>query len=217
MAMVMKKLSMIAVFVAMMSVLSVAQCTSGQSGTNCPGPLTVSPQTGNTQQSAIILVDIGLTAPPPAAKQYILSIVNGSIQESDNTGTYHTLVGPQGPAGATGATGAAGAQGPQGPQGQTGPQGPQGPNGSQGDQGPQGPQGPQGAQGQPGQTGPTGPTGATGSTGPQGPPGIPGTPGTPGVIIGNTLTVNVVCPKGKGNVPGGFTVVGCTLKVTNIQ
>ena len=111
----------------MMSVLSVAQCTSGQSGTNCPGPLTVSPQTGNTQQSAIILVDIGLTAPPPAAKQYILSIVNGSIQESDNTGTYHTLVGPQGPAGATGATGAAGAQGPQGPQGQTGPQGPQGP------------------------------------------------------------------------------------------
>ena len=217
MAMVMKKLSMIAVFVAMMSVLSAAQCTSGQSGTNCPGPLTVSPQTGNTQQSAIILVDIGLTAPPPAAKQYILSIVNGSIQESDNTGTYHTLVGPQGPAGATGATGAAGAQGPQGPQGQTGPQGPQGPNGSQGDQGPQGPQGPQGAQGQPGQTGPTGPTGATGSTGPQGPPGIPGTPGTPGVIIGNTLTVNVVCPKGKGNVPGGFTVVGCTLKVTNIQ
>ena len=127
MAMVMKKLSMIAVFVAMMSVLSAAQCTSGQSGTNCPGPLTVSPQTGNTQQSAIILVDIGLTAPPPAAKQYILSIVNGSIQESDNTGTYHTLVGPQGPAGATGATGAAGAQGPQGPQGQTGPQGPQGP------------------------------------------------------------------------------------------
>src|ERR1035437_3822270 len=88
-----------------------AQCTAASPGTVCAGPLTVQPPLTGATQSANILVDIGLVAPSPAVKAYILSIGDGTIQESDNGGAYHTLVGP---AGATGPTGAQGSQGPQG-------------------------------------------------------------------------------------------------------
>jgi hypothetical protein len=94
-----------AYFLIMLSCFSAAQCTSGNPGTNCMAPLTVSPAAGNTVQSAIVLVDIGLPVPTPAVKSYILSIVSGVIQESDNGGAYHSLVGPPGQNGATGPMG----------------------------------------------------------------------------------------------------------------
>src|SRR6266849_4975004 len=107
---------------SLVSGISWAQCTNGTSGTNCSGPLSVQPQSGNTGQSAIILVDLGLPVPAPAGGQYTLSIAGGILQESDNGN--HSLVGPPGPQGLKGATGPAGPQGTQGPQGLTGAAGP---------------------------------------------------------------------------------------------
>jgi len=106
--------------------ISFAQCATGNPGTNCSGPLTVQPQSGNTGQSAITLIDLGLPVPAPAAGQYTLSIAGGIVQESDNGGAYHALVGPVGPKGATGPTGPQGSPGPAGAQGIQGPQGPPG-------------------------------------------------------------------------------------------
>jgi Collagen triple helix repeat (20 copies) len=113
--------------IIILSGISWAQCSTGQSGTNCSGPLNVQPQPGNTGQSAIALTDLGLPLPNPTAGQYTLSIAGGMILESDNGNSYHSLMGPsgpQGPMGANGATGPAGAQGPQGPTGIEGPPGP---------------------------------------------------------------------------------------------
>lgn len=102
------KKSVLFLFPIIISALSVAQCAPGGSGTTCTGTLTVSPQSGNTTQSAIVLSDLGQALPSPASGNYILSISNGVLQESDNGGSYHSL---------------AGAPGPQGPQGQQGPAG----------------------------------------------------------------------------------------------
>jgi hypothetical protein len=113
--------------------ISWAQCTTGSPGTNCNGPLTVQPQSGNTGQSAITLIDLGLPVPSPAVGQYTLSIASGMILESDNGNSYHSLVGPPGPqgvAGPAGPAGARGAPGPTGAQGLQGLQGPQGPPGT---------------------------------------------------------------------------------------
>lgn len=109
-----------------------AQCTTGNPGTSCNGPLSVQPQQGNTSQSAITLVDLGLPAPGPTAGQYTVSIVGGILQESDNGNAYHSLVGPMGPQGAIGPAGPQGVKGPPGPTGPQGPQGPQGPPGPPG-------------------------------------------------------------------------------------
>jgi hypothetical protein len=119
----------------LVSGMSWAQCTTGNPGTNCSGPLNVQPQPGNTGQSAITLVDLALPVPAPAAGQYTLSIASGSLQESDNGNSYHSLVGPPGPQGT---------QGPRGTAGSTGPQGTPGPAGATGPAGPQGVQGPAG-------------------------------------------------------------------------
>lgn len=117
---------------SLLSGISWAQCTTGSPGTNCSGPLTVQPQSGNKGQSAITLVDIGLPVPTPAVGQYTLSIASGMILESDNGNSYHSLVGPTGPQGATGPAGVRGSQGPQGPSGATGPAGPAGAQGPTG-------------------------------------------------------------------------------------
>ncbi len=109
--------------------MSWAQCTTGNPGTNCSGPLNVQPQSGNAAQSAITLVDLGLPVPAPAVAQYTLSIANGILQESDNGNGYHSLVGPPGPQGPQGTAGSTGPQGAQGPPGATGPTGAQGPQG----------------------------------------------------------------------------------------
>jgi hypothetical protein len=109
-----------------LSSFAAAQCSPTGSGTSCMGPVTISPPSGNTTQSSIIFVDLGLPAQQPAASSYILSIVNGTIQESDNNGAYHTLVGPQG---LQGEPGMQGIQGVQGVQGVPGPAGPAGQNG----------------------------------------------------------------------------------------
>ena len=107
---------------SLLSGMSWAQCATGTPGTNCSGPLSVQPQSGNNAQSAITLVDLGLPVVAPAAGQYTLSIANGMLVESDNGSSYHSLMGlqgPQGPAGPTGpqgTTGATGAAGPVGPQ-----------------------------------------------------------------------------------------------------
>ena len=93
----------------LLSSLSWAQCATGNPGTNCSGPLTVQPQTGNTFQSAITLVDLGLPVPTPVVGQYTLSIASGMFLESDNGNNYHSLVGPPG---SQGLTGPAGPQGP---------------------------------------------------------------------------------------------------------
>src|ERR1039458_3752491 len=122
----------------LLSGISWSQCATGNPGTNCSGPLTVQPQSGNTGQSAITLVDLGLAVPAPAVGQYTLSIASGMLLESDNGNSYHSLVGPlgpQGPQGAAGAAGPAGAQGIQGLRGLTGATGPSGPAGAQGAQG----------------------------------------------------------------------------------
>jgi hypothetical protein len=131
----------------LLSAVSWAQCTTGNPGTNCSGPLTVQPPSGNTGQSAITLVDIGLPVPSPAVGQYTLSIASGMLLESDNGNNCHSLVGPLGPQGAQGVQGAggpAGSQGASGPQGANGPAGPTGAQGAPGSAGVQGPQGPPG-------------------------------------------------------------------------
>jgi hypothetical protein len=175
--------------VAMLSLLSGiswAQCTTGTPGTNCTGPLSVQPQSGNNTQSAITLVDIGLPGLPPTAGQYTLSIAGGMIVESDNGSNYHSLMGPPGPPGATGttgttgATGATGSQGAVGPIGATGPQGAQGLQGLPGAVGPVGPAGAQGPAGAPGPQGGAGPIGPQGAQGQQGPAGAVGPAGPVG-------------------------------------
>ncbi len=123
---------------SLLSGISWAQCTTGDPGTTCSGPLSVQPYAGNTAQSAITLVDLGLPVPAPAVGQYTLSIASGMLQESDNGNGYHSLVGPPGPQGPNGSTGPAGPQGAQGPRGLTGAEGPEGPAGPQGPQGPPG-------------------------------------------------------------------------------
>ena len=117
----------------LLSGISWSQCISGSPGTNCSGPLNIQPQPGNTGQSALTLIDLGLPVPSPGIGQYTLSIASGMILESDNGNGYHSLVGPsgpQGPSGASGATGPAGSQGVQGPQGSIGTEGPPGPAGT---------------------------------------------------------------------------------------
>jgi Collagen triple helix repeat (20 copies) len=133
---------------SLISGISWAQCTTGNPGTNCNGPVNVQPPSGNKGQSAITLVDLGLPVPAPAVGQYTLSIASGMLLESDNGNSYHSLVGPVGPQGLQGATGPAGPQGSQGlpgPSGTTGPAGPAGATGPQGPVGPQGPPGPGGS------------------------------------------------------------------------
>jgi hypothetical protein len=111
---------------SLLSGVSWAQCTSGNPGTNCSGPLNVQPQSGNSAQSAITFVDLGLPLPTPAVGQYTLSIASGMILESDNGNSYHSLVGPPGPQGAQGQKGYTGSTGSPGPIGPEGPQGPPG-------------------------------------------------------------------------------------------
>jgi hypothetical protein len=79
---------------------------------NGVGPLTVQPTSGNSTQSAIILIDLSLAAPAPGSKQYLLSIVNGTIMESDNGGAYHSLAGQPGAKGDKGDKGDPGPPGP---------------------------------------------------------------------------------------------------------
>jgi hypothetical protein len=121
---------------SLVSGIAWAQCATGNPGTNCSGPLSVQPPAGNTRQSAISLVDLGLLAPAPIVGQYTLSIASGILVESDNGNSYHPLVGPPGPQGTPGPkgipglTGPAGAPGVPGPAGTKGPPGPQGPPGT---------------------------------------------------------------------------------------
>ena len=93
-------------------------------GTTVNGPLLIMPPANPVNNSGFSFTDLGLPPIPPAPKQYLLSISNGVIMESDNNGAYHSLVGPAGVQGPIGPTG------PAGPQGATGPTGPQGPAGS---------------------------------------------------------------------------------------
>jgi hypothetical protein len=88
----------------MLGTLAGAQCSplSPGPGTQCAGPVVVQPPANPVEQSSFILVDIGQPPPTPAAKQYILSVVTGTVQESDNGGAFHTLVGPQGNPGSNG-------------------------------------------------------------------------------------------------------------------
>jgi len=165
----MKNFLLLGIF-ALISGITWAQCATGTPGTNCTGPLSVQPQAGNSTQSAITLVDLGLSVPVPAAGQYTLSVASGMILESDNGNPYHSLVGPPGLQGPAGPAGPQGAQGSAGPVGPPGAQGPQGATGATGAQGPVGPAGPPGTQG------PQGPTGPAGAQGPQGPPGTIATP-----------------------------------------
>jgi hypothetical protein len=220
----MKKYLLI-VIITLLSVFSSAQCTTGTPGTNCTGPLIVPPQSGNTAQSAITLVDLALPVPAPAAGQYTLSIAGGILQESDNGNSYHSLVGSpglQGPQGAAGISGTpgltgttgpaapAGAQGLPGSIGATGPAGPAGAQGLPGSIGATGPAGPAGAQGLPGSigaTGPAGPAGAQGlpgsigATGPAGPAGAQGLPGSAGAT-------GSAGPAGTQGLPGSIGATG---------
>lgn len=184
--------------------ISWAQCTTGTPGTSCVGPVNVQPQAGNTSQSALTLVDLGLPVPTPAVGQYTLSIANGILQESDNGNSYHSLigpVGPQGPQGATGPTGATGATGPVGATGAMGPAGAQGLTGLTGPAGPTGATGPIGPAGAQGLTGPTGPAGPAGATGPIGPAGAQGLTGLTGPT-GPAGATGPIGPAGAQGTPG---------------
>ena len=112
--------------------ISWAQCTTGSPGPNCSGSLSGQPPTGNTRQSAITLVDLGLPVPAAVVGLYTLSIASGILEESDNGNKYHSLVGPPGTQGSQGTAG------PAGPAGARGVTGSVGAPGSQGSQGPQG-------------------------------------------------------------------------------
>jgi hypothetical protein len=102
---------LLVVMLSLLSGFSLAQCTTGTPGTNCSGPLSVQPQTGNNTPSAITLIDLGLPALAPAAGQYTLSIASGVLVESGNGNNYHSLVGAQGPRGAVGPISPPGATG----------------------------------------------------------------------------------------------------------
>jgi hypothetical protein len=204
------------VMLILLSGISWAQCTTGTPGTNCSGPLSVQPQTGNNTQSAITLVDLGLPALAPAAGQYTLSIASGMLVESDNGNNYHSLVGSQGPQGATGPTGpqgTTGTTGAVGPQGTVGPIGPVGATGTAGAGGAIGPQGstgavgPAGATGAAGTTGPIGPQGTTGAVGPIGPAGATGATGAAGAV-GVTGAVGPIGPAGATGPAGLQGAVG---------
>ena len=177
--------------------ISRAQCSNGNPGTNCGGPLSVQPQPGNNTQSAITLMDLGLPGPAPAAGQYTLSVAGGMLVESDNGNNYHSLMGLQGP---QGATGAAGPQGATGATGQPGAHGQQGANGAAGPAGAVGPIGPTGAQGQQGASGAIGPAGPQGSQGPQGPAGTMAAPSDYSFYYGTTYKA----PVGTTEVGGSF-------------
>jgi hypothetical protein len=213
---------LLVVMLSLLSGISWAQCTTGTPGTNCSGPLSVQPQTGNNTQSAITLVDLGLPALAPAVGQYTLSIASGMLVESDNGNNYHFLVGSQGPQGATGTAGAPGAIGPQGavgpigPAGATGAAGTTGPIGPQGTTGAVGPIGPAGATGATGSAGavgvtgavgPIGPAGATGPSGLQGAVGPVGPQGTTGAA-GTTGAVGPVGPQGTTGAAGTTGAIG---------
>jgi hypothetical protein len=205
----MKNLLLIGLLI-LLSGISWAQCATGTPGTNCSGPLTVQPESGNTAQSAITLVDLGLPVPAPAAGQYTLSISSGVLVESDNGNSFHSLVGasgPQGPQGVTGAAGAAGPAGAAGARGLTGAAGATGPTGAAGASGlngAAGAAGPAGATGAPGLTGaagaagPAGATGAPGLTGAAGAAGPTGATGAPGL----TGAAGAAGPTGTAGAPG---------------
>jgi collagen triple helix repeat protein len=118
----------LAIIAFILSTIAAAQCTPAVPGpgTNCAGPVFVQPPPNNTTQTYAILVDMSLPAPAPAATKYILSIVNGTIQESDNGGTYHTLKGDKGDPGLPGLNGRDGVNGTNGTTGATGATGLQG-------------------------------------------------------------------------------------------
>ena len=164
------------VTLSLLSGISWAQCATGSPGTSCTGPLSVQPQSGNTAQSAITLVDLGLPVLAPVAGQYTLSIASGVIVESDNGGNYHTLMGLQGVQGPAGAAGSQGATGSTGAAGATGAVGPPGPQGAVGAAGAAGAVGPAGAVGAQGASGAQGAAGPQGSQGPQGPAGTVAAP-----------------------------------------
>jgi hypothetical protein len=194
---------LLVVMLSLLSGISLAQCTTGTPGTNCSGPLSVQPQTGNNTQSAITLVDLGLPALAPAAGQYTLSIASGMLVESDNGNSYHSLVGPQGPQGATGPTGpqgTTGATGAIGPAGAVGPIGPAGATGTAGAPGAIGPQGAVGPIGPPGATGAAGATGVTGAIGPIGPTGATGATGA----VGPQGAVGAIGPQGATGATGAI-------------
>jgi hypothetical protein len=178
----------LACMLSLLSGISWAQCTTGNPGTSCSGPLSVQPPTGNNTQSAISLLDLGLPVLAPAAGQYTLSIASGMLVESDNGGNYHTLMGsqglpgPAGPIGPQGTPGVPGATGPVGPQGVAGPIGPPGATGATGATGTTGATGPTGATGATGQQGTTGAVGPIGPTGAQGPQGVAGAVGPAGPV-----------------------------------
>ena len=191
----------------LLSGTSWAQCASGTPGTNCTGPLNVQPQAGNTGQSAITFVDLGLPVPAPGGGQYTLSIASGILQESDNGNSYHSLVGPFGPQGATGPAGPQGTQGAQGPSGPTGPSGPIGATGAAGTVGAQGLTGHIGPSGPIGATGATGPVGALGFTGLTGPAGPAGATGAPGAVGAQGL-IGLAGPAGLAGATGTTGAVG---------
>lgn len=191
----------------LLSGTSWAQCATGTPGTNCTGPLNVQPQAGNTGQSAITFVDLGLPVPAPGGGQYTLSIASGILQESDNGNSYHSLVGPFGPQGATGPAGPQGTQGAQGPSGPTGPSGPIGATGAAGTVGAQGLTGPIGPSGPIGATGATGPVGAQGFTGLTGPAGPAGATGAPGAVGAQGL-IGLAGPAGLAGATGTTGAVG---------
>src|ERR1700722_10104722 len=203
---------LLVVTLTLLSAMSWAQCTPGSPGTNCSGPLSVQPQTGNNTQSAITLVDLGLPALAPAAGQYTLSVASGMLVESDNGNNYHSLVGPQGPQGApgpTGAQGTTGATGAVGSQGAAGPIGPAGATGATGQTGATGTAGSTGAIGPAGATGQTGATGTTGAVGPQGAVGPIGPAGATGAI-GQTGATGQTGTTGSTGAVGAMGPIGPT-------
>ena len=190
--------------------IAFAQCTvsTTSNAINCTGssPLVVNvPVSVGGASPGSIGLNIGGTDPAPQLGVVWISVSSGVAMESDNGGSYHSLVGPQGPAGPQGIQGV---QGPIGPAGPTGPQGATGPMGATGNSGPAGIQGPAGP------TGPIGPSGPAGAVGAQGPQGLPGPSGAqgPAGTEGPTGATGPSGPQGPQGQPGVFpTNVKCDI------
>lgn len=76
--------------------ISWAQCTTGSPGPNCSGSLSGQPPTGNTRQSAITLVDLGLPVPAAVVGQSCRGTRRDRFRRSPGIARITGAAGPPG-------------------------------------------------------------------------------------------------------------------------
>lgn len=217
----MKRLALLAVWLAL-PLAAWSQCTTSPSGgSQCVSPLTLVTLAGKSPTTAIQFIPATTVnqCPPGQAitlGRYFLCGQNKALTVDFGDGNgYVNLQGKQGPQGNPGSQGA---QGPAGATGATGASGPQGNTGAAGAPGSQGLQGSTGPAGAPGAQGPQGAPGPAGPSGNQGVQGVSGAPGPAWSPTGHKFTLTcstAIAAKGGKGVPN-FSVTnlvqtGCTI------